>query len=130
MEVSISTDDSPFFVKGKLATIDWGAFLACGRELKLRFRTLAETRRVAGPIIRQFDKDYSLQLQNGDVYFGLRGWGYKKIARKDAETAIAAINARRKITARPPTGWEWTDRRELYYGKGSPCAMEKSEQCP
>jgi len=129
-EVSFATDDSGFVVKGKLASFDWGAFPACGKELKLRFRGLSDTIRAVGPAIHESKKEYWLHPHAKNVYFGLRGWGYKEITSNDGEKAIAAINSRRSTGPVPPTGWEWIDRRELYYGRGSKCFSERSELCP
>jgi len=130
-------DGQPFVLRGKLSQQDWGAFTACGSVLTLRFRNLLNTRSTAGPSIRNFREEPAVELQGRrTIYFGVGSWRGREVPAAKAEDAIADINKRRSaidtptVWSAPPAGWGWEDRRELYYGKGSKCALAKSEQCP
>jgi len=103
----------------------------------LRLRLLVGTTSIAGPKIRNFDKDSVISIGGrSTIYFGVGEWRQKEVSTKDAEQAMARINARRTqgdygtVWSAAPTGWDWLDRRDLYYGPGSTCAREKSERCP
>ena len=127
-EVSFSIDGSPFNVKGKLFRRDWGAFWACGKTLTLRFRNIIDGRSVSGASIHPFDRDFTLNVDGKRELYFVMGWRWREVSPESGKKALAEIIDH----LGPPeaTGWLWPDRRDWIYGKGSKCALEKSEQCP
>ncbi len=124
-EVSVSVDGQPFEVKGKLFNRDWGAFKACGNTLAVRFRLILGGFRTAGPDIREHSKKPILQLTGRKAVYFEMGSKWAEVSEERALKVKAEIDA--KPGAPTVTGWEWKDRRELYYSKD--CQV-KSERCP
>ena len=150
-EVSVSVDGTPFISKGKLSMIDWGAFKACGRKVILRFRSILERHRASGPLIKDFARNFEIDVEDSRrVFFRLGNKEFRVISDDVGEAEVSYINswvanfnntaAKKTLTGpsgqeftRGPmyiTGWDWIDRREFYYGKGSICTLEKNERCP
>jgi hypothetical protein len=128
VEISQSIDGSPFRVQGKLFRGDWGAFSACGKMLRLKIRYIDNGLRLSGPDIKIESNSPSFSIENrGTVYIrvGVREGELKASKGKDV---IADIE--HDLGSFAPTGWDWIDRREEYYGKHTICAFEKSERCP
>jgi hypothetical protein len=135
-EVATSIDGQPFVVRGKLPQHDWGAFVACGTRLTFRLRLIDDIRSIKGPRVSDKPKTATIELRGrSKIYFGLGKWKFKEVPPADAEEEIAFVNKRRRpggqtVWSAPAAGWEWEDRRELVYGPGTMCALEKSERCP
>jgi hypothetical protein len=124
-EVSISIDGGRFEAKGKLFRRDWGAFRVCGEAITLRFRSILRGRLEEGPDIRVHDTQPTLSLSGrATIYFEMGG-RWREIDETRAMKIKAEIEERPGV--RPNTGWEWVDRRDLYYG---PHCQQKSERCP
>ncbi len=124
-EISVSIDGQPFEVKGKLFNRDWGAFKACGSVVTLRFRHIRGGFRTIGPDIREDADKPVLHLTGRKAVYFEMGSKWAEVSEERALKVKAEIDA--KPGAPTVTGWEWKDRRELYYSKD--CQV-KSERCP
>lgn len=124
-EISVSVDGQPFEVKGKLFNRDWGAFKACGSTVTLRFRHILGGFRTIGPDIREGKVKPVLNLTDRKAVYFEMGSKWAEVSEERALKVKAEIDA--KPGAPTVTGWEWKDRRELYYSKD--CQV-KSERCP
>jgi hypothetical protein len=124
-EISVSVDGQPFEVKGKLFNRDWGAFKACGSSVTLKFRHIVDGFSVKGPFIHERADKPILSLQGRKAVYFEMGSKWAEVSEERALKVKAEIDA--KPGAPTVTGWEWKDRRELYYSKD--CQV-KSERCP
>jgi hypothetical protein len=128
--VSFSVDGGEFTTKGKLKDFDWGQFKVCGNELRLRFRYVRELTSAKGPLIRDDNSSYEISLRGKPtVYFGLGRFHSKELSEKDGKEAVDLVNSRLAEHHNAPTGPEWPENRERYYGR-TICAKEISERCP
>jgi len=125
--VQVAVDAQPEQVRGKLFRRDWGAFEACGAEVALRFRTILQGTRGAGPIINEPRQTYRVKPGGRKrVFFELGFFTWKEVSEERGQRTKKEIEE----SIGPPalTGWEWKDRRELYYSPR--CRKEISEDCP
>jgi hypothetical protein len=125
-EVSFAVDANPIKTKdGKLFGRDWGAFRVCGESVTLKFRGISRGFSEKGPFVGAIDVQPTLSLQGRKAVYFEMGNRWKEIDETRATKIKAEIEERPGV--RPNTGWEWVDRRDLYYG---PHCQQKSERCP
>ena len=88
LEVSASLDGGEFRLLGSLFRGDWGAYVACGRTLDLKFRSVVRSH--PGPEVRDRKETYRIEIVGKpEVYFNLAE-GLEVLVR-DAFRLIAEI---------------------------------------
>jgi hypothetical protein len=124
-EVNISAIGSPKVTKGKLFRRDWGAFRSCEHQITINFRAISSALSMRGPRITEYKERYVLTLLGrSKVYFEM-GRTWAEVPEKRGEETKLEIE--RQLGPPTVTGWDWEDRRKLYY---APICLERSELCP